>query len=395
MTQIEPQGEAVPVPASPIPTVVSVAIIGIFAILLIGALYYARSFVLPIVLAVMITLTFAPVVHQLGRLGVAAPISAVILVAGMALGLAAASALLSDPVSRLAQQAPEVVRELRVRFANIARPFAVLTEAGKEVDAITEDVDGSADTQKVVMARPGMLAWAAGAVADFGTTIVATLLLLPFLLASGDRLKAKLVQVIPGLSRKKQSLRVLRDIENEVSLYLLMVTAINCGLGVCVGLAMALLGMPSPLLWGLSAAVLNFVPYAGALIGVLLALAVAAVTYTSFAMVLAPPLAYFAIQIVESAFVTPAILGRRLELSTVAILITLALTTWMWGIIGAVIGVPLLVMVKVFCDRLESLAPVGVFLSAEVVSNSEEAETASPSGAVADDKLQPLPPLAK
>jgi predicted PurR-regulated permease PerM len=376
---------------------VNVAIIGIFAILLIGALYYARSFALPIVLAVMITLTFAPLVRHLGRLGIAAPISAVILVTGMALGLAGASALLSDPVSRMVQQAPEVVRELRLRFASIGRPFEVLSQAGKEVEAIADGVEGAADAQKVVVARPGLLAWAAGTLADFGTTLVATLLLAPFLLASGDKLKAKLVQAVPGLSRKKQSLRVLRDIENEVSLYLLTVTAINCGLGIAVGTAMALLGMPSPVLWGLAAAVLNFVPYVGALAGILLALAVATVTFTSVGMVLAPPLAYFAIQLVEGAFITPTILGRRLELSTVAILVTLALTTWMWGIIGAVIGVPVLVMVKAFCDQFESLGPLRVFLSAEIPANGngDDAETASGPATVAADKPHASPPLSR
>ena len=375
----------------------NVAIIGIFAILLVGSLYYARSFVLPIVLAVMISLTLAPFVRGLGRFGIAPWVAALILVVGLGLGAGAAFTFLADPVAKLTGQAPDVIRELRMRFAGIARPFATLGEAGREVDAIADGVDGSANAQKVVVARPGLLSWAAGTLADFGTTVVATLLLMPFLLASGDTLKAKLVQVLPSLSRAKQSLRVLRDIENEVSLYLLTVTAINLGLGFCVAVAMAVLGMPNPVLWGVGAAILNFVPYAGALAGILLAFGIAAVTFDSPGFVLAPPLAYLSLQVVEGAFVTPTILGRRLELSTVAILITLALTTWMWGVIGAVIGVPLLVVVKVFCDQFEGLSWLSVFLSAEVGSSEESQPAgsgATPSQVVAaPEDFRTLPTL--
>ena len=110
-------------------------------------------------------------------------------------------------------------------------------------------------------------------------------------------------------------------------------------------------------------------------------------------MILAPPLAYFALQIVEGAFVTPMVLGRRLELSTVAILVTLALTTWMWGIIGAVIGVPLLVVVKAFCDQFPSLATFGVFLSADVGSNDDAEPAVTPPAQQEATRVSTLPPL--
>jgi predicted PurR-regulated permease PerM len=158
---------------------------------------------------------------------------------------------------------------------------------------------------------------------------------------------------------------VLRDIENEVSRYLLTITAINAGFGLSVGLAMAALGMPNPLLWGIAAGLLNFIPYLGGFIGNTLAAAVAIVTYPTLAEAALVPLAYLALQIVESNFVTPLIVGRRLEMNTVAILIFLSLTTWMWGIVGTIIGVPLLVVIKVFADNFSSLAALGEFLSAE------------------------------
>ena len=124
-----------------------------------------------------------------------------------------------------------------------------------------------------------MLAWAAGTAADIGTTLGAMLILSLFLLASGDTLRAKLIRVVPNLSDKKRSLRVLRDIENEVSRYLLTITAINAGFGALRRLAMWVLGMPNPLLWGIAAGLLNFIPYLGGFIGNSLAAVVAIVTF--------------------------------------------------------------------------------------------------------------------
>src|SRR5690606_324392 len=111
------------------------------------------------------------------------------------------------------------------------------------------------------------------------------------------------------------------------------------------------LGMPNPLLWGVAAGLLNFIPYVGGLVGMVTMVAVSIVTFPTLTLAALPPLAYLGIQLAESNFITPMILGRRLELNTVAILIFLALASWMWGIVGAIIGVPLLVVVKVFCDN--------------------------------------------
>ena len=347
--------------------IVRVAIVGTFLILAVGAMYYARSFFLPLVLALLVTLAFAPLVRTLAHRGIPAVVSAVMLIVLLGGGLATASAFLSEPVAQMISETPVVAREVRARFAFLREPFARLSTAGREVQALTDGGtgDGANDPQRVVVVQSGLLAWAAGTVADIGTTFGATLILSVFLLASGDMLRHKLVRVLPDLSGKKRSLRVLRDIENEVSRYLLTITAINAGLGLCVSIAMATLGMPNPMLWGIGAALLNYIPYIGPLTGIALAAAVAVVTYPLLATAVLPPIAYAALQLVESNFVTPTILGRRLELNTVAILILLSLTTWMWGIVGTIIGVPMLVVIKVFSDNFPALAPLAEFVTAE------------------------------
>lgn len=368
-----------PMPAVALPFAIRVAIIGTFLILLVGVVYYARGFFLPLVLATLVTLTFAPLVRELGRHGLPAAVSAVALVIVIGGGLATATTFLSEPISRMVAEAPSAIDQVRERFAFLRKPLATLNDASRGLQAIadgtnnTSGANGTENPQKVVVVQSGLLAWAAGTAADIGTTLGATLILSLFLLASGDTLRSKLIRVSPHLREKKRSLRVLRDIENEVSRYLLTITAINAGFGLCVGLAMAALGMPDPLLWGIGAALLNFVPYLGGLIGNLLAIAVASITFPTLALAALPPLAYLTLQIVESNFVTPTIVGRRLELNTVAILIFLALATWMWGIVGAVIGVPVLVVIKVFGDNFPGLAGLAEFLSAEpaLVDDSE------------------------
>lgn len=358
-----------------LPAIVKVSIVGTFLILFIGALFYARSFFLPLALAILVTLTFSPLVRQLSRRGLPAGVSAVLLVVVIGGGIGVASTFLSAPVSQMISEAPAVMKEIRSRFAFLQEPFSTLNEASREMQAITTENAGGTDTpERVVVAQPGMLTWAAGTLADIGTTFGAMLILSLFLLASGDTLRYKLIHVVPQLSDKKRTLRVLRDIENEVSRYLLTITAINAGFGVCVGAAMALLGMPNPLLWGIAAALLNYVPYVGGLVGNGLCMAVAVITYPTLTQAALPPLAYLAFQILESNFITPTILGRRLELNTVAILVFLALTTWMWGIVGTIIGVPLLVVVKVFCDNFPSLAGLGHFLS---TATGEETEASA------------------
>lgn len=346
-----------------LPTAVSVSVVGSFIILLIGALYYARSFFLPLVLALLTTLTFAPLIRSMSRFGIPAGVSAIGLVIVLGGAIAGVATFLAEPVAATVADTPRVIAAIRERFAFLREPFAMLTDAIHEMESMGST--GSAEPERVVLSQTGLLAWAAGTVAGIGTTLGATLILSLFLLASSNILRHKLVHVLPDLSEKKKSLRVLRDIENEVSRYLLTITAINTGFGTCIGLAMFVLGMPNPLLWGIGAGLLNFIPYLGGVIGMIVMIAVSLVTFPTVTAAALPPLAYLGIQIAESNFITPMILGRRLELSTVAILIFLALTTWMWGIVGTIIGVPMLVVVKVFSDNFPSLSALAEFLSAE------------------------------
>ncbi len=331
------------------PRLVSVAIVGIFLILLVGALYYARGFFLPLILALLGTLTFLPLVRWLSRRGMPPTVSAVLIVLAIGGAAAGASLLLAEPTSRMMAEAPDIVHQLRERFGTVKGAFSRLVEAGEEVQNLANGAGTTGEPQTVVIAQPGILSWVADTLSGIGATLGATLLLLVFLLASGDLFLQKLVRVLPTLHDKKRSLRVVHDVESDVSRYLVTITLINIGFGTCVGLAMLVLGMPNPLLWGVGAALLNYIPYLGALTGITLAAAIGLITFPTLTLAALPPLAYLVCNLTEGIVVTPLTLGRRLELNPVAILIALAFGGWMWGIVGALIAVPLLVVIRVFC----------------------------------------------
>jgi predicted PurR-regulated permease PerM len=359
---------------------VSISIIGIFVILLIGALYFARAFFLPVMLAVLVTLTFSPTVRYLRHRGIPSVVTAILLVLAMLAAFGSVSVYLSDPVSRVIADAPAIAGRIEQRFAPLREPLRKMMSASSQLEQLA--ASSEPNTEKVVVAQSGLAAWAADTLGGLTTTLGATLVLVVFLLSSGDLFLHKLVRTLPTYSGKRRSVRVVHDIEFEVSRYLLTITAINICFGFAVAAAMAGLGMSNPLLWGAAATVLNFIPYVGAIVGAGSALIAALITYDSIGPALLPPAAYLLFHAVESAFVTPLVLGRRLELNVVAIFISLAFWSWMWGIIGALIAVPILVVVKVFSDHFTGLVKFGEFLSGDNLTveptNDREAATPEP-----------------
>ncbi|MBL8905078.1 MAG: AI-2E family transporter [Rhizobiales bacterium] len=336
----------------------------IFVVLVMGAgvVYFARDLLLPLTLAFLLALTLRPVVRYFERRSIPAAVSAVVLVAGVIGVFGSGLFFLSGPVAHWLDMAPEIGQDLSRKLSSLRSPVEAVVAASEQVENLAEGA--SPVVQKVVVQQPGLLSRAADNVVGSLTTLGLTIVLLLFLLSSGTLFYEKLVAVMPRLSNKKKALRVVYDIENVVSRYLLTITIINCGLGALVAGAMAAVGMPNPILWGVAAAILNFIPYVGALIGLGMISVVALLSFNTLGQALVPPLLYFGLHVAEGQFLTPIIVGRRLELNSVAILITLALWSWMWGIVGAVIAVPLLVCVKVFCDHFEGLAAFGEFLSA-------------------------------
>ena len=198
-------------------------------------------------------------------------------------------------------------------------------------------------------------------------------MLLLFLLSSGDLFYAKIVRAMPTFSDKKKALGIALDIERELSRYLGTIALINAGLGICVGLALWAIGIPNPILWGVLAGVLNFIPYIGSLIGVALVGTIALGTMPTLSHAALAPLAYFALTTIEGQFVTPVLVGRRLALNPVTLFLGIAFWGWLWGVIGMLFAVPLMVAVKIFCSHIDGLATISDFLSTENTDDDGDA----------------------
>jgi predicted PurR-regulated permease PerM len=185
--------------------------------------------------------------------------------------------------------------------------------------------------------------------------------LLFFLLAGGDLFLQKVIKVMPTLKDKKMALAISQETEKSVSTYLAATTAINIGLGVLTGIAMLIIGLPNPVLWGLVGGLLNFIPNIGGLLAVVVLGLDGKATIDNKTHALMPAIAYFGLTNLES-FVTPYILGARLALNPVVVFLSVLFWGWLWGIPGALLAVPIMATVKIFCDHVQGMAAIGEFL---------------------------------
>jgi len=350
-------------------------VIGIFILMTAAALYFARAFFMPVMLAFLLALTLTPIVRFLRKRGIPEVVSATLLVLLSLFIFAAAGYLLSGPVIDLINNSYSIGQQLTERLAPFRRPLERVMDLAHQLEALTE-TSQEPGVQQVAVAPSGILSTAASNILEAGTSITIVFVLSLFLLASGTLFYEKIVQSFTSLSQKKRALRVVYDVEREISHYLLTVSVINAGLGTVIGLGLWGLGMPNPLVWGAAAALLNFLPYVGALMTILLVAVIALISFDTISYALLAPAFVVLCDIVEGQFVTPMVVGRRLEINAVAIFIAIAFWSWLWGFVGALMAVPLLVVVKVFCDHFESLSPVGNFLAAQqtTVVDDEPAE---------------------
>jgi predicted PurR-regulated permease PerM len=341
-------------------------LLGIYLLLTCFALYFAADFVLPILVAILLKLVLAPLVRQVTRLRIPEPIGAGIVLSALTCIILYGGYALSAPAAEWVTRIPERLYVLRAHLRQMEGPIDFLRDAGKSIDQLSEiaaPAEPVAAPAQAVVAEPlfgpGLVL---SETASLTVGIGSMLVLLYFLLASGDMFLRKLVTVLPTLRDKKQAVEIARQVQSDVSHYLLTITIINTALGATLGFTMMLIGMPSPWLWGALLGILNFIPFLGpAACFVIVALA-AFMSFPDWQTAILPPLAVLVYCTIEGQFLTPAIVARNLVLNPVAVFIALLFCGWIWGVIGVVVSVPLLAVVKILSDRVAPLAPIGEFL---------------------------------
>jgi predicted PurR-regulated permease PerM len=338
----------------------SLAITGLFVLAALYTLYFARAFFLPIVLAVLLDFLLSPLIRGLKRARIPEPLGAAMVIIAV-LGTAGAAIYgLSGPAREWVTQLPDSMREAENRLRTLRSPVEQVTKTAEQVEEATKMDEGS--TTEVVVKGPSLTERLFGTTQTIVTTAIEVIILLYFLLAAGDLFLQKLIKVLPQLRDKKKAVAIARETESSISTYLVTVTLMNIGLGLVVAAAMFLLGMPNPLLWGAMAALAEFVPYLGATALVGLLTLAGLVTFDQVGHALLVPVTYLGVNVLQSQFLYPMVLGHRLTLNPVAILVGLVFWWWIWGIPGAFLAVPILATFKIFCDHIEALAPIGEFL---------------------------------
>jgi predicted PurR-regulated permease PerM len=346
----------------------SIALTGIFVLLLLYSVYFAREFLIPVTLAFLLSWLLAPIVRYLAHVRIPQFLGAAIVLLAL-VGLVGYGAYsLVTPAAAWIQKAPGSLRVVQKKLQDIMRPVEAARETTKKIEKMTSFGDDK--TATVEIKKPGL-----GEVVFSGTQNFlfwggVTIVLLYFLLASGDLFLLKFVRVLPTLEDKKRAVEIVRQIESDVTIYLSTVTLVNFGLGACVGAAMYFLGMPNPLLWGVMVAFLNYIPYLGALAGIIILTVIAILTFDDFTRIALVPSVYFVLNFIEAYFVTPTVLGRRLALNPVMIFVWLIFWGWVWGVVGAILAVPILAIVKIVADHFKSLAALGEFLGTEEVKTT-------------------------
>ncbi|HET7425728.1 MAG TPA: AI-2E family transporter [Gemmatimonadales bacterium] len=338
----------------------SLAITGLFILAVLYTLYFARAFLLPIVLAVLLDFLLSPVIRMLKRVRVPEPLGAALVILALLGVLGGAVYSLADPAKEWMRKAPQSIATVQGRLRELRRPVDQVTKTAEQVEAAAEGTKSG--PQEVIVRGPRLSERIFGTTQSLLTGTLETLILLYFLLAAGDLFLQKLIKVLPLLRDKKKAVAIARETEASISTYLLTVAVVNVGLGIAVTLVMLLLKMPNAMLWGVLAAVAEFVPYIGATVMLGLLTMAGLVAFPDLGHAFLVPAAYMGVNLIQANFVSPTVLGRRLTLNPVAILVGLVFWWWIWGVGGAFIAVPLLATFKIFCDHIESLAPIGEFL---------------------------------
>lgn len=330
----------------------------------IGFLYFARAAALPVVLACVAGMALKPLVRGLGRCGLPRPVSAAILVSVLMAGLAVGFVELGRPAVAWVNETPEHLQQLRERAQGLFRPAARITQAAVAVTALGSSPESEQRKAPLVEIKDNRMP---GAVVNwtgsFLAGVIETFALLYLLLASGDLFLQKLVRVLPTLRDKKRAVEITHEVQANISTYLFTVSMVNLGLGMAVAGGLYLAGVPNAAMWGMLAALVNYIPYFGPVAGIILLGIVGLLSFDTPWKGLFPPAWYLVLHVLETNLITPVLLGRRFTLNPVVIFISLIFWTWLWGVLGALLSVPLLVTMKAICDRVPSLSPASEFLS--------------------------------
>lgn len=352
------------------------AIIGIFLIMAFAALALARDFLMPVTMAVLLFFVFTPMRRFNRRRGIPDVATAMVVTLGIIVVAGVIAYAASGPINSAIDNVPTISTRLEQKFERVRESMRNIQQAAAELDSAQIEEREAQNREEIKIAREeeSTLETVAKLTPQLIGQVVFTLILMFFMLASGDLLYLKIVQSFETMAEKRNAYLALREIEDSLGSYLGAITVINACLGISIGLAMWAWGMPGALLFGIGAFLLNFVPYLGAIAGVMISGLVALVVMPGLfgpAMVAST---YLALTALEGQIITPYFVSRRLQMNAVVVFLSVALWAWLWSVIGMVIAVPVLVVARVLAEHVPGLEKFGNFLAGEDPPRLEDEE---------------------
>lgn len=357
--------------AHPTPTVIGpmpnegpsperVALIGLFTLAVFYTLYVARDILLPIFLALLLSLLLRPVVKGMKRLRVPEGLGAALVVAGLMMLVGGGAYLLSEPAAAWIERVPLVTSRIEFKLGDLRDSIEAARSASRELERIA--AEGDAEVEKVVLQGPSLAEQLLTQTQIILASFAVTLVLLYFFLAQGRQMLEGLIGTMPSIERRIQYAAIANTVQRNIASYLATVTIINTVLGIATALSMSALGMPNAALWGVMAATFNFIPYLGSAVTLTILTLVSMLTFDEPSRIVLPPVTWIVLTSLEGNFLTPMIVGRRLTLNPIGVFLTVLFWGWLWGVPGALLAVPILAVFKIFCDANKRLAGIGALL---------------------------------
>lgn len=328
---------------------------GLFLIAAGAAIYVLKPVLLPVTLAGLLGLILKPVYRGLRRIRLPALVAAGLILAAL-LGLTgAAVGVLASPAMLWIERLPLDTHQMEDKLRGLRQPFDKLRRAAMRMDDMAATADPDAPI-RVDVTEPTVGERAMGVAGNVLVYGALTFILLFMMLGYGEA-------VVQKLRHRPSVAATAQEVGTLVSRYLATITLINMVLGMTIAVAMRLLGLPNPLLWGMMGGLLNFVPYLGAIVGTGVVFLVALLSFDSVGHILLVPVCFYALTALEGSFITPMILGNRFKINPLFMLVWLMFWGLVWGITGALIAVPLLMALKIICEHVPALAEFGEVIS--------------------------------
>lgn len=338
-----------------------VPIIGIFVLLLIQSLVWASDFLVPVTAACLGYFVLNRPRRALAKLGVPPAVSAALFTVAIAAMISVLLVQLSAPTAAFINDLPSLIEQIKQKLSAAGGTLEAINDAAVAAEELVDEQD--AETVEVeVVSDNGIAAAIFSMAPGFLSRILFALILLFFLVASGDLFLTKAVQSFNRFRDKREAVEVVHAIEDRLGYYLGGITIINAGLGIAVAIAMFLWGLPNAVLFGFMAFGLNYVPFLGGLIGATVAAAVAFVSVDGSWVALGVFATYVALTSVEGQFVTPLLISKRMRLNTPVVFLFVAFFAWIWSIIGMIVALPILIMLKIVAEETKSMQTFARFL---------------------------------